>query len=176
MSIIRAWKKVFETDLSNIVIELKEVLQTPCLLFLEGPVGAGKTTFVRAFLEEKEVQSPTYSLVLEYDNILHADLYRIEKKEDLIHLEPPMYLEEKDYFIVMNDKTKHLASKTMANFEEVLQDNSLFFRAHKSHIVNLKFIKQYIRGEGGEIIMQDGKNVALSRNKKQEFLSLFKKV
>jgi tRNA threonylcarbamoyladenosine biosynthesis protein TsaE len=100
MSIIRSWKKVFETDLSNIVIELKEVLQTPCLLFLEGPVGAGKTTFVRAFLEEKEVQSPTYSLVLEYDNILHADLYRIEKKEDLIHLELPMYLEEKDYFIV----------------------------------------------------------------------------
>jgi two-component system LytT family response regulator len=64
----------------------------------------------------------------------------------------------------------------MANFEEVLQDNSLFFRAHKSHIVNLRFIKQYIRGEGGEIIMQDGKNIALSRNKKQDFLSLFKKV
>jgi len=100
MSIIRSWKKVFETDLSNIVIELKEVLQTPCLLFLEGPVGAGKTTFVRAFLEEKEVQSPTYSLVLEYDNILHADLYRLEKKDELIHLELPMYLEEKDYFIV----------------------------------------------------------------------------
>lgn len=100
MSIIRSWKKVFETDLSNIVIELKEVLQTPCLLFLEGPVGAGKTTFVRAFLEEKEVQSPTYALVLEYDNILHADLYRIEKKEELVHLELPMYLEEKDYFIV----------------------------------------------------------------------------
>jgi two-component system LytT family response regulator len=76
----------------------------------------------------------------------------------------------------MNDKIKHLASKTMANFEEVLQDNSLFFRAHKSHIVNLRFIKQYIRGEGGEIIMQDGKNIALSRNKKQDFLSLFKKV
>lgn len=100
MSSIRSWKKVFETDLSNIVIELKEVLQTPCLLFLEGPVGAGKTTFVRAFLEDKEVQSPTYSLVLEYDNILHADLYRLEKKEELIHLELPMYIEEKDYFIV----------------------------------------------------------------------------
>jgi two-component system LytT family response regulator len=76
----------------------------------------------------------------------------------------------------MHDKTKHLASKTMATFEDVLQDNSLFFRAHKSHIVNLKYIKQYIRGEGGEIIMQDGKNIAMSRNKKQEFLNLFKKV
>jgi tRNA threonylcarbamoyladenosine biosynthesis protein TsaE len=101
MSVIRSWKKVYESDLSNIVIEMKEVLQTPCLLFLEGVVGAGKTTFSRAFIDnDKNIQSPTYSLVNEYDNILHADLYRIEKNEDLIHLEIPMYIEEKDYFIV----------------------------------------------------------------------------
>ncbi|CAM3794426.1 LytTR family DNA-binding domain-containing protein [Flavobacterium branchiophilum] len=95
-----------------------------------------------------------------------------------VKIDEIMYLEASSCYtyIIMNDKTKHLASKTMINFEEVLQDNSLFFRAHKSHIINLKFIKQYIRGEGGEIIMQDGKNIALSRNKKQEFLSLFKKV
>jgi two-component system LytT family response regulator len=95
-----------------------------------------------------------------------------------VKIDEIMYLEASSCYtyIIMNDKTKHLASKTMINFEDVLQDNSLFFRAHKSHIINLKFIKQYIRGEGGEIIMQDGKNIALSRNKKQEFLSLFKKV
>jgi two-component system LytT family response regulator len=95
-----------------------------------------------------------------------------------VKIDEILYLEASSCytFIVMNDKMKHLASKTLANFEDVLKDNSLFFRAHKSHIINLKFIKQYIRGEGGEIIMQDGKNIALSRNKKQEFLSLFKKV
>jgi two-component system LytT family response regulator len=64
----------------------------------------------------------------------------------------------------------------MATFEDVLSDNPLFFRTHKSHIVNLKFIKQYIRGEGGELIMNDGNNITLSRNRKQDFLSLFKKV
>lgn len=95
-----------------------------------------------------------------------------------VKIDDIMYLEASSCYtyIVMNDKTKHLASKTMATFEEVLGDNPLFFRAHKSHIINLKFIKQYIRGEGGEIIMQDGRNIALSRNKKQEFLNLFKKV
>ena len=103
MTSVRAWKKVYEADLSNIVIELKEVLQTPCLLFLDGEVGAGKTTFTRIFLEDKEVQSPTYSLVNEYEHILHADLYRLEKKEELIHLELSMYLEEKDYFIINID-------------------------------------------------------------------------
>jgi len=89
-----------------------------------------------------------------------------------------MYLEASSNYtmIVMHDKSKHLASKTLATFEEVLQDNTLFFRSHKSNIVNLKFIKQYIRGEGGELIMLDGKNIPLSRTKKQEFLDLFTRV
>lgn len=100
MSVIRAWKKVLESDLSNIVTELKEVIQPPCVIILDGPVGAGKTTFTRIFLGKGEAPSPTYSLINEVDNIVHADLYRIEKKDELVHLEIPMYLEEKDYFLI----------------------------------------------------------------------------
>lgn len=100
MSSIRTWKKVLESDLPNIVTELKEVVQPPCVIILDAPVGAGKTTFTRAFVEFNEASSPTYSLINEIDNVVHADLYRIEKKEELIHLEIPMYLEEKDYFLI----------------------------------------------------------------------------
>jgi tRNA threonylcarbamoyladenosine biosynthesis protein TsaE len=100
MNLTRSWKKVFESDLSNISIELKEVLQIPCILFLEGPVGAGKTTFTKIFIENKNVQSPTYSLINEYESILHADFYRLEQKEEIVHLEIPMYIEEKDYFLI----------------------------------------------------------------------------
>jgi two-component system, LytTR family, response regulator len=89
-----------------------------------------------------------------------------------------MYFEADSCYthIIMNDKTKQIASKTLAAFDEVLTDNPLFFRAHKSHIINLKCIKQYVRGEGGDIIMENGYTIALSRNKKQEFLNLFTKV
>jgi two-component system, LytTR family, response regulator len=95
-----------------------------------------------------------------------------------VKIEDIAYLEADSCYtkIWMQDKTKYLASKTMAAFEEVLQDNPIFFRPHKSYIVNLKYIKQYIRGEGGELIMQDGVSIAVSRNKKQEFLNLFTKV
>lgn len=79
-------------------------------------------------------------------------------------------------FVVMNNGDKHLVSKSLAVFEEVLLDNPIFFRVHKSYLINLKFISQYIRGEGGEIIMQDRTSVVLSRNKKQDFLNLFKKI
>jgi tRNA threonylcarbamoyladenosine biosynthesis protein TsaE len=59
-----------------------------CLI---GPLGAGKTTFVRGFVEgfnipAEDVQSPTFTLVREYGNspkIYHVDLYRFEKEEDI---------------------------------------------------------------------------------------------
>lgn len=100
MTEVRTWKKVLESDLVNIASEMKEVIEPPSVIILEGPVGAGKTTFTKIFLDRKGVASPTYSIINEIDNLLHADLYRIEKKEELIHLEIPMYLEEKDYFLI----------------------------------------------------------------------------
>lgn len=100
MSLVRAWKKVMESDLANIASEMKEVVEPPSVIILEGPVGAGKTTFTKVFLDRKSTNSPTYSIINEVDNYLHADLYRIEKREELIHLEIPMYLEEKDYFLI----------------------------------------------------------------------------
>ncbi len=77
---------------------------------------------------------------------------------------------------LMKNKNKILLSKKLGVVEELLHDNINFFRAHKSHIINLKFVEKYIRGEGGEIIMEDGASIALSRNKKDEFLELFAKV
>lgn len=100
MSVVRTWKKVLESDLANIATEMKEVIEPPSVIILDGPVGAGKTTFTKIFLDRKGTASPTYSIINEVDNLLHADLYRIEKKEELIHLEIPMYLEEKDYFLI----------------------------------------------------------------------------
>jgi two-component system, LytTR family, response regulator len=89
-----------------------------------------------------------------------------------------MYLDANNGYtnIVLHDDTKLIASKNISLIEEVFEGNPIFFRAHKSHLINLKFVKQYIRGEGGEIIMRDNKSIALSRNKKQEFLAMFKRV
>jgi tRNA threonylcarbamoyladenosine biosynthesis protein TsaE len=100
MSLVRAWKKVLESDLGNIANEMKEVIEPPSVIIFDAPVGAGKTTFAKIFLDKKKGSSPTYSIINEVDNILHADLYRIEKKDELLYLEIPMYLEEKDYFLI----------------------------------------------------------------------------
>jgi two-component system, LytTR family, response regulator len=77
---------------------------------------------------------------------------------------------------LLKNKSKILLSKKLGVVEDLLLGNNFFFRAHKSHIINLKFVEKYIRGEGGEIIMEDGTSIALSRNKKEDFLELFAKV
>ncbi len=98
--LIREWKKVFKSDLSYIVYELKDLAKVPSMIILEGDLGAGKTTFTQAFIGEGETLSPTYSILSECKNFLHADLYRIEKNEEILQLELPGYLEEKQYFFV----------------------------------------------------------------------------
>jgi two-component system, LytTR family, response regulator len=94
------------------------------------------------------------------------------KLEDIVLLEAVSCYTQ----IVMQDGKKHLVSKTLALFEDTLQQQPHFFRAHKSYMVNIKAIAQYIRGDGGEIILQNGTSISLSRQKKQEFLAMFTKI
>jgi two-component system, LytTR family, response regulator len=72
------------------------------------------------------------------------------------------------YFV---GKPRILASKTLKDFEELLP-TQLFFRPHHSFIINLNYIKRYIRGDGGQIEMQTGAIIDVSRRKKEEFLQL----
>lgn len=102
MKEIRSWKKVLENDLEYIVSEVKEILEKPAVLILSGPVGAGKTTFTKRFLgsHEESAQSPTYNIVHEKGGVAHADFFRLKDSEEIIHLEIPLYLENKEFFIV----------------------------------------------------------------------------
>ena len=71
--------------------------------------------------------------------------------------------------IWFSNNTKILASKTLKEFEELLPED-IFFRTHHSHLINLNYIKRYIKGDGGQIELQNGSFVDVSRRKKEEFL------
>lgn len=72
-----------------------------------------------------------------------------------------------NFFLV--SKNKILGTKTLKEYEELLDDYD-FIRVHKSHLINLHHVKNYLRGEGGTIIMSNGASVEVSRRKKEEFL------
>lgn len=73
--------------------------------------------------------------------------------------------------IYFSNKTKMVASKTLKEFEELLP-GEIFFRTHHSHIINLNYVKRYIKGDGGQIELQNGNYVDVSRRKKDEFLAI----
>jgi len=63
---------------------LSQQLRAGDVLLLDGPLGAGKTTLVRGFVEalgvDRAVRSPTFNLIQTFDTeppVMHADLYRV---------------------------------------------------------------------------------------------------
>jgi two-component system LytT family response regulator len=74
--------------------------------------------------------------------------------------------------IHFTDKKEILLSKTLGDVDELL-GNYNFFRIHHSTLINLKQVKKYIRGEGGEVIMSNGQCLAVARTRKTDFLNAF---
>lgn len=68
-----------------------------------------------------------------------------------------------------NDKSSLMVSKTLKDCDELLEEYQ-FFRVHASHLINMRYIKEYIKGDGGQVKMTDGSVVDVSRRKKDEFL------
>lgn len=73
------------------------------------------------------------------------------------------------------DKSKAVVSKAMSDCEELLGEFN-FFRTHTSHLINMRCVKEYIKGDGGYVKMTDGSTADVSRRKKDEFLSLLLKL
>lgn len=87
---------------------------------------------------------------------------------DIIHLEA-----QSNYTTIhFTNHPKLLTSRTLKDFEELLPAD-VFFRTHHSHIINLNYIKRYIKGDGGQIELQNGNFATVSRRKKDEFLRNF---
>ena len=73
--------------------------------------------------------------------------------------------------LYLTNKHSLLVTKLLKDFEELLTPYR-FFRVHNSHLINLNYISKYIRGDGGQVIMQNGDVVDVSRRKKEQFLGL----
>ncbi len=77
--------------------------------------------------------------------------------------------------IFLTNGEKVTASKTIKHFEEKLIPLG-FIRTHQSYLINKSLIKEFSKKDGGYIIMQNGTNIPVSRQRKEEVLQLFKKV
>ena len=74
----------------------------------------------------------------------------------------------------LKDGTRKVICRTLKHYEEVLSEVG-FIRVHKSHLINVNYVKAYKKGKGGYVEMNDGSQVDVSASRKQAFLDHFKK-
>ncbi|MFZ9386387.1 MAG: LytR/AlgR family response regulator transcription factor [Chitinophagaceae bacterium] len=73
--------------------------------------------------------------------------------------------------VFMGDGKKKVISKTLKEFEELLTVHQ-FFRPHISFLVNLNRVKEFIRGDGGYLVMENRAKIPVSKTKREELLNL----
>lgn len=84
---------------------------------------------------------------------------------DIVHLEA-----KGSYTIIyLSDKQKIMATKNIKEYEELLPE-LIFYRVHKSHIINLHKIKNYQKGRGGYVVMEDDSSIEVASRRREEFL------
>lgn len=74
-------------------------------------------------------------------------------------------------FFHFQDKSRLLVTKTLKEYDKLLNEAG-FLRVHQSHLVNTDLIKEYIKTEGGYLVMKNGERVPVSVRKKTEVMKV----
>jgi two-component system LytT family response regulator len=90
---------------------------------------------------------------------------------DVVKMSDILYCEAEDNFTCFYflDGHKSLICRNLKFYETALESFG-FCRVHRSHLVNLEYVKRYIRGKGGSVVMENGKEIMVSNNKREELV------
>ncbi len=76
-------------------------------------------------------------------------------------------------FIVQHEKPI-LVTRQLGEYEKLLPEAD-FMRIHDKYIINLSMIKEYLKGNGGDVILENGQSLPVAARRKEEFLARFEK-
>lgn len=90
------------------------------------------------------------------------DIIRFEAEDNYTH-------------IFLNSGERITASKTIKSYEELLMPFN-FYRVHKRHVINLNFMRRFVKGEGSYVIMDDGIKIEVSRRRRPSFMEQLRRL
>lgn len=171
---------IFVTAYSHYAIE---AFEHHAIGYLTKPINTEKlaTTVTTASerIEQKAFSKNLFSLIASSSQQTQAQKIPLSTSNGLVFvkLADIMYCESKgNYttFFLTNDKKSILVSRQLGEYEKLLPDSD-FMRIHDKYIINLSFIKEYIKGSGGDVILENDKELPVAARRKEEFLSRFEK-
>ncbi len=130
--------------------------------------------------EEKlqlKLQSEKYQRFIQ--KFQHLDEQKItlpgHRGDMFIKISDILYLEaEGNYtYFHLNNTSPKLVSRNLKEFEDELQATELFYRSHRSFLINIEKIRGFIKQPTLQVLLEDGKTVPLARQKRAEFVERF---
>jgi two-component system LytT family response regulator len=103
--------------------------------------------------------------------ISHTKGVKIIEEDDLAYLEASGNCT----MLYFKDGTRYLDTRTLKVYEEILSE-SHFYRIHKSYIVNMDMIKEYVSEDGHILVLKNGNELPVARNRVSTFLKTLKGV
>ena len=94
---------------------------------------------------------------------------KIVEDESILHLEASGNCTT----IYFKDGTRYLDTRTLKTYESLL-DQAKFCRIHKSHIINLAELSEYLNEDGHFAVLKGGLRVPVARNRVAEFVKMLK--
>lgn len=120
----------------------------------------GKDIVLSEFLEQFHPGGKGKTAIATGDGLVFVD------NDEIIHLEA----QDQYTAIFLTDGRKMLSSKNIKSFEDRLNDK-VFFRLHRSHIINMMHhLREFRRTDGGIVLMSDGTEIPVSRRKLPLFM------
>lgn len=103
----------------------------------------------------------------------HKIILSTSEKIHVIKVDDIIRCESDNYYTTFffTDGKKLLVSKTLKENENLIKDQT-FIRPHKSHLINTKYIKGYMKSDGGYIVMIDDSKIPVSRRKKETIIEI----
>lgn len=101
--------------------------------------------------------------------ISHTKGLKLVDDHDIVHLEASGNCTT----IYFKEGTRYLDTRTLKIYEQML-DPDRFYRVHKSHIINLDYLKEYLSEDGHNAVLEGGIQVPVARNRLTEFIKTIK--
>lgn len=132
---------------------------------------------IEKFKQKKELENSEQKTITSTidDSTTKSNRIALATKESIEYVLPKDIIlcsSESNYtMIYLEGGRKKLISRTLKDVETWLQDHG-FYRVHNSHLVNLSHIKEYVRTEGGYLLLSDGRTLPVARNRKEKLLKM----
>lgn len=126
-------------------------------------------TIERLTKKLKEKQSKSIKLHSRYNKIAVPST----KGMFFVPLNDILWLEADNNYTTLHlsSGAKLLTSRAIGEYEDILSTLD-FFRIHQSTIINLQHLQEYVRGEGGSVILVNGQELEVSRRRKADLMAL----